>query len=76
VPDVPNEPSEADLVRARALILDDLLCDFPFVSDANRAHAVARFLLPFVRELISGPTPLHLIEAPRRVRVRGCWPRH
>src|SRR5262249_32601739 len=31
VPDVPEEPSQADLDRARSLILDDLLVDFPFV---------------------------------------------
>jgi putative DNA primase/helicase len=43
--------------------LDDLLGDFPFRSDADRAHAVALFLLPFVRDLIDGPTPLHIIEA-------------
>jgi hypothetical protein len=40
------------------------IVDFPFVSDADRAHAVAFQLLPFIRELIEGPTPLHLIEKP------------
>jgi DNA polymerase-1 len=61
---VPDRPADADVARARSLILDDLLIDFPFVSDADRAHAVALLLLPFVRDLIPGPTPLHLIEAP------------
>jgi hypothetical protein len=46
------------------LILDDLLSDFPFVSDSDRAHLLALLLLPFVRNLIDGPTPLHLIESP------------
>jgi hypothetical protein len=49
---------------ARTLILDELLGDFPFTSDAERAHAVALLLLPFARDLIDGPTPLHLIEKP------------
>jgi hypothetical protein len=71
VPDVPCEPTAGDLERARALILDDLLIDFPFVSDPDRAHAVALFLLPFVRELIAGPTPLHLIEAPTMGSGKG-----
>ncbi|HEU5098284.1 MAG TPA: PriCT-2 domain-containing protein [Roseiflexaceae bacterium] len=71
VPDVPNEPTTDDLERTRALVLDDLLADFPFVSEADRAHAVALFLLPFVRELISGPTPLHLIEAPTMGSGKG-----
>jgi hypothetical protein len=64
VPPVAEAPSDEDIERARALILDDLLGDFPFVGDAERAHAVALLLLPFVRELIDGPTPLHLIEKP------------
>lgn len=71
VPAVPAVPTESDLAQAKALILDDLLIDFPFVSDADRAHAVALFLLPFVRELISGPTPLHLIEAPTMGTGKG-----
>jgi hypothetical protein len=65
------EPTAADLDRARALIVDDLLIDFPFVSDPDRAHAVALFLLPFVRELIAGPTLLHLIEAPTMGSGKG-----
>ena len=42
---------------------DDMLGDFPFVGDAERAHAVAALLLPFIRDLIPGATPLHGIEA-------------
>lgn len=64
VPPVPNEPTAADITRARDLILTELLGDFPFIGDAERAHAVALLLLPFVRGLIDGPTPLHLIEKP------------
>ncbi len=61
---VPQHPSAADVKKARELILDDLLSDFPFVSDSDRAHLLALLLLPFVRNLIDGPTPLHLIESP------------
>lgn len=71
VPPVPDTPASAELERARSLILDELLIDFPFVSDADRAHAVALLLLPFVRELIAGPTPLHLIEAPTMGSGKG-----
>lgn len=70
-PAVPESPTEADLQQARDLILGELLAEFPFVSDADQAHAVALFLLPFVRELISGPTPLHLIEAPTMGSGKG-----
>lgn len=64
VPPVPDRPSAADLERARALLLGELLGDFPFISDAERAHALALLLLPAARELIDGTTPLHLIEKP------------
>lgn len=61
---VPERPTAAEVAAARALILDELLVDFPFVSNSDRAHAVAALVLPFVRRMIRGPTPLHLIEAP------------
>ncbi len=62
--DVPLKPDEETVRAALALILDDLLVDFPFATDADRAHAVAALLLPFVRRMFDGPTPIHLIEAP------------
>lgn len=64
VPPVPDHPSGADVERARRLILEDLLGDFPFVSEAERAHAVALLLLPFTREWVESATPLHVIEKP------------
>jgi hypothetical protein len=64
VPPIPDQPTQADVAAARSLLYDDLLIDFPFVSNADRTHAIALMLLPFVREMIPGPTPLHLIEAP------------
>jgi hypothetical protein len=64
VPEVPDIPTEADVAAAKALLLDELLCDFPFVDAAARAHMLAALLLPFVRRLIRGPTPIHLFEAP------------
>jgi hypothetical protein len=44
----------------------ELLGDFGFASEADRAHAIALGLLPLVRGWIEGSTPLHLIEAPLR----------
>ena len=65
VPPIPARPTSArQVAAARALICDDLLGDFPFVSPAERAHAVALLLLGFLRGMIDGPTPLHLIEKP------------
>lgn len=61
---VPPRPTARQLADARSLLVNDLLGDFPFVSPAERANAVALLLLPFVRPMIGGPTPLHLIEKP------------
>jgi len=66
VPEVPGKPTPEDVGAARALLLDELLCDFPFTDDASRAHAVALGLQPLARALIGGPTPLYGIEAPVR----------
>jgi hypothetical protein len=63
IPDVPSIPSGDDLNRARDIILE-LLVNFDFVSDADRAHAIALLLLPFVHNMIDGPTPNHIVEAP------------
>jgi putative DNA primase/helicase len=64
LPPVPVNPSEEQIRDARDLFTDDLLGDFPFLQQADRANILALYLLPFARELIDGPTPLHLIEKP------------
>ena len=64
VPAIPVAPTADDIRRASKLICQELLGDFPFVGDAERAHAVSLLLLPFARGLIAGPTPLHLFEKP------------
>jgi hypothetical protein len=62
--DVPTQPTAEELATARNLLLNDLLVDFPFTADSDRAHAVAAILLPFARRMFEGPTPIHLLEAP------------
>jgi hypothetical protein len=64
VPPIPNFPTPSAVGRAAAFLLGEYIGEFPFVGAAERAHALALLLLPFVRDLIDGPTPLHLIEAP------------
>ena len=74
VPIIPKQPTANQIANARDFILKDLLGDFPFIEISNdpadffcspdRANALAMFILPFARELIKGPTPLHLIEKP------------
>jgi hypothetical protein len=61
VPPVPQDPT-ADDVRAALAKLKEPIAEFPFINDTDRAHALAFMLLPFVRDAIDGPTPLHLFE--------------
>ena len=70
IPEVPPAPSSAQIDAARDLILN-MISEFPFVDQADRAHAVGLLLLPFVRDLIDGPTPNHLLEAPQAGTGKG-----
>lgn len=56
---------------AKALIFDELLFDFPFKDPASKAHSLALMLLPFMRNMIDGPTPLHLIDSPKEGTGKG-----
>jgi putative DNA primase/helicase len=64
LPEVNVRPTSEEIGRARRLIVDELLGEFPFVTDPDRAHAVALGLLPFARALVAGSTPLHLVAKP------------
>ncbi len=57
-------PTPENVRAARVLIFDTLLGEVAFADPASKAHAAALMLLPFVRPLIHGNTPLHLIDAP------------
>ena len=63
VPNVSEDPTDEEISRARELLHDELVGDFPFVDEASRAHAVALVLLPFVRSTIDGSTPFHIVDA-------------
>jgi len=64
LPEVSKRPTRKELLRAKALPFDELLGDFPFADEGSKTHALALALLPAARELIDGPTPNHLVEAP------------
>jgi hypothetical protein len=71
IPEVPIIPSREQIAHARGLLVDELLGDFPFVSDSDRAHAVAAILLPFLQRIIGDLAPIHLIEAPTQGSGKG-----
>lgn len=64
MPKIPDEPG-SDHVEMACALLDELLCDFPFVDEASAANARGMLLTPIVRSAISGPTPLYLNDAPQ-----------
>lgn len=60
---VSASPNAEERARARELLFEPF-ADFPFVSDADRAHVVAVILTIFARELFSGPSPLCVFTKP------------
>src|SRR5262249_58668616 len=56
-------PAPEQVQAALAVLLGEFLVDFPFANPASKANALALMLLPFVREMIDGPTPNHHIGA-------------
>ncbi len=61
---IPEPVSREDVDAALELLLGELLGDFPFVGPADRANALGGMLVPFLRDCIDGPTPMHLYDAP------------
>src|SRR5437762_212102 len=64
----PPAPPAPDATAARAAVtqLLDVVCDFPFASDAHRAAWLAGLLTPLARYAFRGPAPLLLIDANTR----------
>jgi hypothetical protein len=59
-----TSPTPENIEAARGLILEKALAGVAFADAASRAHAVAVMLLPLVRRMIRGATPIHLFDAP------------
>jgi hypothetical protein len=60
---IPEAPSPKEIRTAREL-LEEVICDFPFVHQSDHAHAIAMMVLPFVRPMVKGSTPIHLLNKP------------
>jgi len=70
VPELSERPDEGEIVMA-AVALMETIRDFCFEDAASRCHAWAFLMLPFMRDIIDGPTPLHLIDASTRGSGKG-----
>lgn len=58
-----SDEFDEDVVRSALDLFDELVHDFPFVGN-GKIHTLAALLVPFVRAMIKGPTPLHLFQKP------------
>src|SRR5439155_1740787 len=65
VPDIPDDPTDAERADALEALLD-VIRDFPFVDAASRANTLALLLTPLLRPAIEGEVPLALIDKPKR----------
>ena len=76
VPEIPEAPTPQQ-VRTAALLLYEVIQDFPFVrtkkvkdqvieDHANEANAIAVMMTPVLRGMISGPIPLALLDKPQQ----------
>lgn len=64
MPTIPDTPTESDVKAATALI-KDVICDFPFDSEASGANAIAAMLTPIIRPMIDGLAPLAVFDKPQ-----------
>jgi hypothetical protein len=75
IPVVPLNPDTTDVRRAK-MLLQELLCDFPLADDASIAHAISVPITGVVREMIAGPTPAYVYDAPTpgsgKTLLAGC----
>jgi hypothetical protein len=62
IPAIAEAPTKDDLTEARELLLNELLVDFPFLTPADGAHALALLLTLLLRECIAGDVPLFVVS--------------
>jgi len=63
MPLIPDRPTEHDAMEALGL-LEGLLAEFPFASDASHSVGLSGLITPIVRGA-TGPVPMHLIVKPK-----------
>ena len=62
---VPEQPPAEYVRMAVEYLRGDLLADFPFATTPDTANAIGLLLTPFVRPMITGPVPFHVIDSPQ-----------
>jgi hypothetical protein len=57
------EVTPESLAKAREVVLDQMLPDFPWVEASDRAHFLGMLLTPILRPHFHGPTPMFILNA-------------
>jgi hypothetical protein len=55
--------TDEQIVRAKNIVLNQMLADFPFVDASDRAQYLGALLSPIIRPYVPGPTPLVVITS-------------
>ncbi|MFI7014122.1 bifunctional DNA primase/polymerase [Streptomyces sp. NPDC050164] len=55
--------TQDSLARAKAIVLDQVLKDFPWVAASDRAHFLGALLTPIIRPYFHGATPMFVLTA-------------
>jgi len=64
VPPIPEVPTNTELETAIELVLE-VLCDFPYDSEASRANGYGALIVSVIKPAIEGPVPLPCIDKPQ-----------
>ncbi|MBF0235655.1 MAG: hypothetical protein HQK65_21870, partial [Desulfamplus sp.] len=61
--DIPDKPSQKDVEEAKEHFEKELIPDFRFETESDRATAIALALTPFIKEEINGKIPIIMCES-------------
>jgi Bifunctional DNA primase/polymerase, N-terminal len=64
MPTISEDPTAAEIGEAQRWITEELLGDFPWASDADRANVIALLLTLPLREQVTGDVPLFVLSKP------------
>ena len=69
MPAIPESLSGEDLrnaVKKAVALLEEVIHDFPFDSEASKTNALAALFTPVLRDLIPGPVPMAIFDKPQQ----------
>ena len=69
---VPEQPTRSDVDQAVAVI-EDIIADFPFKTQADHANAYGPLLTHFMRPAISGCVPMATVDATKPGTGKGLY---